>query len=189
MTTAVFWLIGKNEHAARRAATRFAAALVHNDRHAAPDGAREYITGVRAYFGPVTGARVIGTHNQRAGSGETARTFPVADLLLRSARGPAVIELAFDNGGLASEEVTSVYELDPDDAHGLPARDRAQLASAYPARGGVPANEITFKDATARTRQPPAPRPAEASPVRRTRAPGRAKRRRSCGTCSAPAVT
>ena len=168
----VFWAIGKNEHAAGHGAARFAAALVHHDPRAAPDGAREYITGVHAYFGPVTGARVIGTHNERSDSGtQSSRTFPVADLMLRSARGPAVIELAFDNGGIGSEEVTSVYELEPDDAPGLSARDHEQLASAYAARGGIPANESTFQQATAQTEQPPARRPAEASPVRANPSP------------------
>jgi hypothetical protein len=47
----VFWAIGKNEHAAGRAATRFAAALVENDPGAAPKGSPEYIKGLRAYFG------------------------------------------------------------------------------------------------------------------------------------------
>ena len=179
----VFWAIGKNEHAAGHGAARFAAALVHHDRHAAPEGAREYITGVRAYFGPVTGARVIGTHNERADSGtKSSRTFPVADLMLRGARGPAVIELAFDNGGIGSEEVTSVYELDPDDAPGLSARDRRQLASAYAARGGIPANESTFQQATAQTEPSPPPRPAGASPVRANRSPrwGKAQKELPC---------
>jgi hypothetical protein len=168
----VFWAIGKNEHAAGQGAARFAAALIDNDRRAAPDGAREYVDGVRAYFGPVTGARVIGTHNERAESGtKSSRTFPVADLMLRSARGPAAIELAFHNGGIGREAVTSIFELDPDDAPGLSARDHEQLASAYAERGGIPANESTFKQLTAQTRQPPAPRPAEASPVRASPSP------------------
>src|SRR6185503_4317372 len=62
----VFWGIGKNEQAAADAATRFAAALVENDPDAAPKGSPEYIRGMRAYFGPVTGARVLDTHNERA---------------------------------------------------------------------------------------------------------------------------
>jgi hypothetical protein len=175
ITGAVFWAIGKNEEAAGDAAARFAGALVHDDRDAAPPGAREYVTGVRAYFGPVTGARVIGTHNEHAGSDTSQRTFPVADLLLRTERGPAVIELAFDSGGFASEKVTGVYELDPDDAPDLPARERKRLASAFAARGGIPANDIAFQQAVAGTQQdapqsagqqgtpPPAPhRPAQA---------------------------
>jgi hypothetical protein len=165
ITGAVFFLIGKNEEAARNAAARFATALVHNDRHAAPKGAREYVTGVRAYLGPVAGAEVIGTHNKHAGSGDSARTFPAADVLVRSKRGPAVLELVFDNGGIASEEVTSLYELDPEDAPALAESDRGRLASAFAERGGIPANEMTFNEAVARTQRPPAPRPVAPRPV------------------------
>jgi hypothetical protein len=163
----IFWGIGKNEQAAGHAATRFAAALVENDPGAAPKGSPEYIKPMRAYFGAVTGARVIGTHNERADANtSTSRTYPVADLLLRSARGPAVIELAFDNGGIGSEKVTGIYELDPGDAPKLPARDREQLARAFAERGGIPADEDTLKQATAQTRQPAAPRPGGAPPAR-----------------------
>jgi hypothetical protein len=154
ITGAVFLGIGMNEKAAGNGATRFAAALVRNDRDAAPDGAREYVTAVRAYFGAVTGARVIGTHNERADANtSTSRTYPVADLLLRTARGPAVIELAFDNGGIGSEKVTGISELDPADAPDLPARDRKRLASAFAARGGIPANDTALEQAVARTQQ------------------------------------
>ena len=164
---AVFWALGKNEQAAGDAATRFATALVDNDPATAPKGAQEYIPGVRAYFGAVTGARVIGTHNERADANtESSRTYPVADLLLHSARGPAVIELAFDNGGIGSEKVTGVYELAPDDAPKLPARDGNLLASAFADRGGIPAGEDMLEQATAPAPQPPAPRPADAPPAR-----------------------
>jgi hypothetical protein len=162
----VFWGIGKNEQAAGRAATRFAAALVENDPGAAPKGSPEYIRGVRAYFGAVTGARVIGTHNERADANtNTSRTYPVADLLLRSAHGPAVIELAFDNGGIGSEKVTGIYELGPGAAPKLPARDREQLASAFAERGGIAADEDRLKQATAQPRQPAVPQPAAAPPA------------------------
>jgi hypothetical protein len=164
---AVFWGIGKNKEAAGRAATRFAAALVENDPGAAPKGSPEYIKGMRAYFGAVSGAGVIGTHNERADANtNTSRTYPVADILLRSARGPAVIELAFDNGGIGSEKVTGIHELNPGDAPKLPARDREQLASAFAERGGIPADEEMLKHATAQTRQPAAPRPVAAPPAR-----------------------
>lgn len=156
----VFWGIGKNEQAAGHAATRFAAALVQNDPDAAPKGSPEYFNGMRAYFGKVTGARVLGTHNERADANtNTSRTYPVADVLVRSARGPAVIELAFDNGGIGSEKVTGIYELHPDDAPRLRARDRERLASAFAERGGIPADGDTLKHANAQTRQPAAPRP------------------------------
>jgi hypothetical protein len=45
------------------------------------------------------------------------------------------------------------------------APDRIQLVSAYAKRGGIPANEIAFKQATAPTQQPPARPPAEESPA------------------------
>jgi hypothetical protein len=90
----------------------------------------------------------------------------VADLLLRSARGPAVIELAFDNGGIGSGKVTGVYELAPDDAPKLPARDGDRLALAFATRGGIPAGEDTLRQATAQGPQAPAQRPAEAPPAR-----------------------
>jgi hypothetical protein len=163
----VFWGIGKNEKAAGHAATRFAAALVENDPGAAPKGGGEYIKGTRAYFGAVTRARVIGTHNERADADtSTSRTYPVADLLLRGARGLAVIELAFDNGGIGSEKVTGIRELDPEEAPELRASDRERLASAFAERGGIPADEDTLKQGTAQTRQPATPRPAGASHVR-----------------------
>jgi hypothetical protein len=172
---AVFWGIGKNKEAAGRAATRFAAALVENDPGAAPKGSPEYIKGMRAYFGAVSRAGVIGTHNERADANtNTSRTYPVADILLRSARGPAVIELAFDNGGIGSEKVTGIYELDPGDAPKLRAHDREQLASAFAERGGIPADEEMLKHATAQTPRPAAPRsvgapPARAKPTRELR--------------------
>ena len=162
----VFWGIGKNKEAAGRAATRFAAALVENDPGAAPKGSPEYIKGIRAYFGAVTGARVIGTHNERADANtNTSRTYPVADVLLRAERGPAVIELAFDNGGIGSEKVTGIYELHPDDAAKLPARDRERLASAFAERGGIPANKDTLEHGTAQTQRPAAPRPVVIRPT------------------------
>lgn len=169
----VFWAIGKNKQAAGHAATRFAAALVDNNPDAAPKGSPDYIKGTRAYLGAVTGARVIGTHNERADADtNSSRTYPVADLLLRSTRGPAVIELAFDNGGIGSEKVTGIYELHPDDAPKLPARTREQLASAFAERGGVAADADTLRHATAATRR--AAEVRQAAAIRKAAAPARA---------------
>jgi hypothetical protein len=113
-------------------------------------------------------ARVIATHNDRADvntNTNTSRTYPVADLLLLSARGPAVIELAFDNGGIGSQKVTGIYELDPDDAPTLSAADREQLASAFAERGGLPANQHALRPPVALTRQD-TPAPTREQPTR-----------------------
>jgi len=84
---------------------------------------------------------------------------------VRSARGQAVIELAFDNGGIGSEKVTGIYELHPNDAPKLRAADRKQLASAFAERGGIPADGETLQHAKAETPEPAEPQPAAAPPA------------------------
>jgi hypothetical protein len=61
-------------------------------------------------------------------------------VLVRAARGPAVLELAFDNHSFSmkSEDVSGLSELAPDKVDGLSARERSELAAAYAARGGHP---------------------------------------------------
>lgn len=134
-------LLGKEEKTARDSATRFAAALVHAEPARAPAGAADYVRGVREYFGPVTSAKVIGAHNKSVNTGDTAdtRSFFVVEMLLATKRGPAVIELEYDNHALLSDEVSRVYELEPAKAPGMTARERAQLDTAFARRGGKPA--------------------------------------------------
>jgi len=92
---AVFWLLGNAEKSTRHASTQFAAALENGDPSAAPAGGPDYVDGVRAYFGPVSSAKVIDAHNKSINTGDSAdtRSYYVADMLLRSERGAAVIEL------------------------------------------------------------------------------------------------
>lgn len=161
----VHWQFGTQEKTARDAATRFAAALVANNPGTAPPGGGDYVTGVRAYFGPVRGARVIGTDRKTARSNSGTRNFPVVQLLLRAERGAAVIELEFDNGAfLGSEEISAVYELEPNGAPGLAADERNQLGAAYAARGGKAADQYALSGAGAPA-QPGAPAPSRESPV------------------------
>jgi hypothetical protein len=135
-------LLGKEEQTARQSATRFAAALVHDDPAAAPPGAGEYVHSVRRYFGPVTGATVIGAHNKGVNTGDNAdtRSFFVVEMLVQSHRGPAVIELEYDNHALLSDRVSRIYELSPDHAPGVSKAERRQLDAAFAARGGEPAD-------------------------------------------------
>ncbi len=135
-------LLGKEEKTARHSATRFAAALVHDDPAAAPPGAADYVHGVRHYFGPVTSASVIGAHNKGVNTGDNAdtRAFFVVEMLLHSRRGLAVIELEYDNHALLSEKVSRIYELAPEHAPGLSRAERQQLDAAFAARGGAPAD-------------------------------------------------
>jgi len=168
VAVAVFALLGMQEKTARSAATKFAVALVHNDSDAAPPGAGDYVTGVRAHFGPVTSAKVIGSHNKHINTGDNAdtRSFFVSEVLLRTERGPAAIELEFDNHALNSERVSRVYEIEPGDAPGLGAKERKQLETAYAARGGRPADQLALSKTTAPERPaiaPPVPVPASES--------------------------
>ena len=146
---ALFFLLGKNEKAARSGATTFAAALVHNDPNSAPPGATSYVTGVRAYFGPVTSATVIDAHNhvEDTNSDSDTRTYFVVDLLLGTRRGPAVIELEFDNHAIGSDRVSGIHELQPNDAPAVSAIERERLTAAFAKRGGRPAEDATLSGA------------------------------------------
>jgi hypothetical protein len=109
------------------------------------------VSGVRDYFGDVTGARVIGAHNKGVNTGDTAdtRSFFVVQMLLATRRGPAVIELEYDNHALLSETVSRVYELDPGKAPGLTGAEQARLQKAFAARGGHPADAGRLSESAA----------------------------------------
>ena len=160
-------LLSKEEQTARDSATRFAAALVHDNPAAAPAGAADYVGGVRHYYGEVTSAKVIGAHNKGVNTGDNAdtRSFFVVQMLLHSRRGPAVIELEYDNHAVMSEKVSRIYELEPDHAPGLSKAEHRRLDAALAARGGEPANSddlsIRATPSVPRVRIAPTPKPAK----------------------------
>jgi hypothetical protein len=153
---AIIWFIngflnGIQAGAARKGSTRFAVALVRNDPSAAPSGGGQYVSGVRAYFGAVSSATLVGSHFRHVSdnSRNHGHRYPVTELFLETSRGPAVLELSFDNGGLlGSEAISGVHELKPSDAPGLTPAQRTQLAAAFAARGGRTADEMTLGDVT-----------------------------------------
>jgi len=71
----------------------------------------------------------------------------VGDILLATKRGPAVIELEFDNQSLAnsSEKISSIHELAPDNVrkHKLSGSARDALKAAYAQRGGKPGDLLS----------------------------------------------
>jgi hypothetical protein len=163
-----------NEETARHATSRFGAALVHNDPKAAPPGAAEYERGVRAYFGTVTSARLIESHQRAVGHDPYTRSFFVAGLLLGTRRGPAVIEVEFDNESINSDRVSSVYELAPSSAPGLSAAQRKEIAAALKARGNHLADAATLAMST----------PTASTPIATTT---RSTAKRSIATTNKPA--
>ena len=142
----VFWLLGKQEKTARHAGAKFASALVHNDPSLAPQGGDGYVRGVRSQFGPVSSARVIDAHNHHVrNTGQNdSRTYFQTDLLLATKRGPAVIELSFDNHAFNSDRISGVRELKPSRARHISKAERAALEAAFAKRGGYPANDLAL---------------------------------------------
>ena len=159
----IFWLLGNGDKAARHASTQFGAALVREGEP--PKGGEDFVRGVRAYFGGVSGARVIDARNHSVGSGQSSRTYHVADVLLETKRGPAVLELAFDSPSLtySSERVTNVYELAPRDVpdSALSDGEFEALAKAFVKRGGEPADSIKLDGAFIRDAATPVAAPAK----------------------------
>jgi hypothetical protein len=151
-----FVLLGKEEATARDSAALFGSALVHDDPAAAPPGGAAFVSGVRHYFGPVRSARVIGAHNKGVNTGDNAdtRSFFVVQMLLATKRGPAVIELEYDNHALLSQKVSRVYELEPGRAPGLSEAQRTQLESAFDERGAAPADAWDLSRGAAATATP-----------------------------------
>lgn len=149
----VFWMIGNGEKAANRASSQFATALVRADAGLAPNGAADYVKGVRQVFGEVRSARVIDTRSARIGSGKRARTLHVTEVHLETAKGPAVLELEFDEPKLLnnSDKITSVYEVIPREVpdDGLSDAEFTALAKAFVERGGRPANDIELSGSIA----------------------------------------
>jgi hypothetical protein len=143
LAVAISWLNGKDASAGHRGATQFATALVHNDPSTAPAGAANYANGVRGYFGSVSSAKVIGGHERGVNAPDHAdeRTYYVIEMLIQSRRGPAALELDFDNGSIGSDRITSIHELKPTEAPGISQIERGQLTKAFAARGGNPAGE------------------------------------------------
>jgi hypothetical protein len=174
VSVAVFWLLDSSEKSTREASNQLAAALERNDASAAPEGASAYVDGVRAYFGPVRSAVVIDARNKGINTGDSAdtRSFFVADLLLETERGPAVIEVEFDNHSFAnrSQEVSAVYELAPDDVPDgkLHAAEREDLVTAFEARGGEAAQELALSRAPMDLPEPGKPAESASPPAEST---------------------
>ena len=166
----VLWSLDRAEESTRDASGQFAAAIERGEADSAPDGAERYVEGIRAHFGPVARATVIDARNKGINTGDNAdtRSFFIADLLLDTERGLAVVEVEFDNHSFAnnSQHVSAVYELAPDDVPDdalEPATHRA-LALAFAARGGRAADVIALGQALVETSKLSAPaRAAEPS--------------------------
>jgi hypothetical protein len=139
MLGGMFWAFSHGKKTARETSERFAAALVAHDPHAAPRGAAGYVSNIRTHFGPVSEARVIATWTDTHGKSD----HPVSDVWIKTAKGPAVVELEF-NGTVNAKSVRWLQEIAPADVpdSALSDAEFVALAKAFDARGGQPATSL-----------------------------------------------
>jgi hypothetical protein len=145
----LFWYLGGQEKAATREANKFIAALVKNDPAAAPRKGADYVRGVWRVYRRVDSAKLVdthqrSTHHSTSGSGHS---WWVADILLHTGRGVAVVELAFEPNHLDpdTQVIDLLYELTPGRIPGGALDDAtlARVRADQRERGSV-ANDITF---------------------------------------------
>jgi hypothetical protein len=147
---AVCWATTKHEaHSQARVAAPtkvLVDAIATNDPSAAPKGAERYVKGVREQFGRVRAARFLDAYTDRSGTGRTATTGTVSEILVRGRRGAGVLELSFYGA-----RITGMSELRPGDVHGdLSAAERAAVERGFARRGGEPANITVLSGAFTR---------------------------------------
>jgi hypothetical protein len=139
-TAAIGWSTSRSEEKSldeiTPATTLMVVAIESNKPSAAPEGAADYVRGVREYFGRISGVRSLGSYTKRGGTGSTATTDAVSEILVRGTRGAGVVELLFEGS-----KITGMSEVKPDDVHGdLSAVEKRAVERGFARRGGKPAN-------------------------------------------------
>jgi hypothetical protein len=170
----LFWYSGGQEKAATREANRFVAALVKDDPSAAPPKGDEYVRGIWRVYRRIDSADLIGTHQRSThhSTSGSSHSWWVADMLLHTGRGLAVVELAFEPNHLNpdTQVIDLMYELTPDRIPGKALDDGTltRVKSDQRERGSV-ANDFTF---TFDNPSPPrTPGPTPGKPVQPTHPP------------------
>jgi hypothetical protein len=158
----LFWYLGGQEKAATTQAKEFISALVKNDPAAAPKNGDDYVRGVWAAYRRVDSAKLIDTHQRSSKhtSSNSGYSWWVADMLLHTGRGLAVLELKFEPNHLDPKDqiIDLLYELTPDriPSGALDAATLARVKSDQRERGPKPEDGITL-DVNARSTSPSAP--------------------------------
>jgi len=147
----VWWYEGNEKDSARNASDDLAAALVDNDASAAPDGAGEYVSGMREYFGPIKEAKTVDVRqvDNYSETTNTAndRSWWTSTLYLRTERGGALVLVTFaDSFDPRDAEVENIRELNPKKvAEGaLTAEQSERARRGFKARGGKAANALVL---------------------------------------------
>jgi hypothetical protein len=147
----LFWYLGGQEKAATTETKKFIAALVKNDPSAAPRNGDDYVRGVWKAYRRVDSAKLVDTHqrsSRHSSSKNSGSSWWVADMLLHTGRGLAVLELKFEPNHIDPKDqvIDLLYELTPDRIPGdaLDGATLARVRSDQRERGGEPENGITL---------------------------------------------
>jgi hypothetical protein len=117
----LFWYLGGQEKAATSEAKKFIAALEKHDPSAAPPKGDDYVRGFWKTYRRIDSADLVGTHQKhhRDRNSDSGYSWWVADMLLHTGRGVAVVELAFEPNHLdpKTQIIDAMYELTPERVH------------------------------------------------------------------------
>jgi hypothetical protein len=146
----LFWYLGGQEKAATTQTKKFISALVKNDPSAAPRNGDDYVRGVWKAYRRVDSAKLIDTHQRSSKhtNSNSGYSWWVADMLLHTGRGLAVLELKFEPNHIDPKDqvIDLLYELTPgripDGA--LDGATLARVRSDQRERGGKPEDGITL---------------------------------------------
>lgn len=135
----LFTYLGKEEDTVQKKTSEFITAIEANNPGLAPEGGDEYVTGIRNAFGPVQSITPLDRRKKSSGSGNNSRSWWVSEVLVRSERGAAVLEIRWGTTGFLSPtkmKIDQVYELEPKKIHSsLSKADRADVKAGFKARG------------------------------------------------------
>ena len=167
----LFWYLGGQESAAKEQANKFIGALEANRPGDAPENGDDYVRGVWKTFRRVDSVELLKTRQKSFRHRNTTGGYSywVADMLLHSGRGLAVLELSFEPNHIDPKEqvIDQLYELTPDRIPGdtLDARTLARVKSDLGERGDA-ANDFTLSTSgdssfPSDANQPSAPKPSK----------------------------
>jgi hypothetical protein len=155
-------VVDKHEKATvEKDAKHLVAALVQRDAGLAPESDEDWVPGVWALFRRVDDASLVkvGKRPHNGPNFGSSGSDYVADILLRTGRGPVLLELSFESGS----KPDLLYELRPEriPAGLLDARTLARLRSAQVERGPKIADDLSITVAGRSGHDPAEPRPGE----------------------------
>jgi hypothetical protein len=147
----IWWYEGNEKDAAQKASDQMAAALQENDPSKAPDGASQYVSGVRDYFGPIKDAktvdvRQVDNYSQTSNSADD-RSWWTSTIFLHSERGAALVLVTFaDSIDPRDAKVDDLRELNPKKVaeSALTPVELKDARRAFKSRGGKAASAVAL---------------------------------------------